>query len=113
MLLDTALNTLATVLSTLYQNFLESAMKFYRYAKSMGSRRQPPGSLLISKSAPKSKELLLNLFRDTRRDYSRLMAGTGTIHDLSDLAFALIQSKHESHKAVEYQCGVTNVQIEW
>ena len=51
MFLDTELNSLATVLSTLYQNMLESAMKLYRYAKSMGREVRPPSSLLISKSA--------------------------------------------------------------
>lgn len=51
MFLDTRLNSLATVLSTIYQNLLESAMKLYRYAKSMAKGR-PPGPLLRSKSTP-------------------------------------------------------------
>ncbi len=51
MFLDTSLNSLATVRSTIYQNLLESAMKLYRYAKSMAKGR-PSGALLRSKSTP-------------------------------------------------------------
>ena len=48
-LLDTSFNSQNTVLSTVYENFVESAMKYYRYAKSMGSRKQPAASILIRK----------------------------------------------------------------
>lgn len=54
MFLDTSLTSLATVRSTIYQNLLESAMKLYRYAKSMAKGR-PPGALLRSKSTPGSE----------------------------------------------------------
>lgn len=37
MFLDTNFNSLKTVLSTLYHNFVESAMKYYRYAKGMAA----------------------------------------------------------------------------
>ncbi|MCJ1247012.1 hypothetical protein MMC30_004223 [Trapelia coarctata] len=84
MFLDTDLNSLATVLSTIYQNMLESAMKLYRYAKSIRPEVRPPSSLMIR-----------------------------TIEDLSHLAVVLIQSKHESHRSSGYKCGVTKAQIEW
>ena len=49
MFLDTSLNLQTTVLSTIYQNLTETAMKYYRYAKAMGGLRRLPASLLIRK----------------------------------------------------------------
>lgn len=49
MFLDTNFNSLNTVLSSIFKNFAESSMKYYRYAKCMAVR--PPVALLISKSA--------------------------------------------------------------
>lgn len=50
-----------TVLSSIFKNFVEASMKYYRYAKCMAAH--PPVSLLISKSAlvgsnPTSQSLL-------------------------------------------------------
>lgn len=50
MFLDTTFNSLSTVLSTIYQNFVEAAMKYYRYAKCMPAKQQPHDSLLIGMS---------------------------------------------------------------
>jgi hypothetical protein len=47
MFLDTNFNSLSTVLSSIFQNFVESSMKYYRYAKCMVAH--PPVSLLIGK----------------------------------------------------------------
>ena len=47
MLVDTNFNSTAAVLSTIYQNFLEAAMKFFRYIKGMASTAQPHLELLI------------------------------------------------------------------
>lgn len=49
MFLDTNFNSLRTVLSSIFKNFAESSMKYYRYAKCMAAH--PPVSLLIRKSA--------------------------------------------------------------
>ena len=49
MFLDTSLNLSSSVLSTIYQNFAETAMKCYRYAKSMPTSKQPPSDLVIGK----------------------------------------------------------------
>ena len=46
LLLDTGFNSLRTVLSTIYQNLLETAMKCYRYAKSMPTSKQPSSDLV-------------------------------------------------------------------
>ena len=47
MFLDTSFNSPPTVLSTVYQNFVEAAMKYYRYAKCMVGRTHPHADLLI------------------------------------------------------------------
>lgn len=47
MFLDTTFNSLSTVLSTIHMNFLESAMKYYRYAKCMATGKYPHAALLI------------------------------------------------------------------
>lgn len=49
MFLDTSFNSLTTVLSSIFKNFIEASRKYYRYAKCMTA--QPPVSLLISKFA--------------------------------------------------------------
>ena len=47
MFLDTSFNSPSTVLSTVYQNFVEVAMKYYRYAKCMTEGNHPHSDLLI------------------------------------------------------------------
>ena len=47
MFCDTTFNSLNTVLSTIYQNFLESAMKFYRYGRCISIVSTPKAVLLI------------------------------------------------------------------
>lgn len=47
MFLDTSFNSASTVLSSLYQNFAETAMKCYRYAKSMPTSNRPSSGLVI------------------------------------------------------------------
>lgn len=49
MFLDTSFNSLNTVLSTIHQNFVETAMKYYRYVKSMTINKKPPVALLIGR----------------------------------------------------------------
>ena len=46
MFLDTSFNSPFTVLSSIYRNFVEAAMKFYRYAKCMGGGKHPHLDLL-------------------------------------------------------------------
>ena len=50
MFLDTSLNSQSTVLSTIYQNLSETAMKYYRYAKAMGGQKRLPAPLLMRES---------------------------------------------------------------
>ncbi|MCJ1286569.1 hypothetical protein MMC26_005915 [Xylographa opegraphella] len=84
MFMDTSFNSQTTVLSNIYQNLSETAMKYYRYAKAMGGRRRLPASLLKQ-----------------------------TIQDLSKLAFVLIESKHHGHSSIGFKCSVSKAQIEW
>ena len=49
MFLDTTFNSVDTVLSTIYQNFLEVAMKYYRYGRCMSKDSNPSTALLIRK----------------------------------------------------------------
>lgn len=84
MFLDTSFNSPGTVLSTIYQNFVEAAMKYYRYAKCMGGEKHPHLDLLI-----------------------------GTIQDLVELAFVLIKGKHKRQTEQEYACTVSKYQVEW
>lgn len=56
MFLDTTFNSLNTVLTTIYQNFTESAMKYYRYAKCMAAGGvHPHASLLIGMCFPDTR----------------------------------------------------------
>ena len=47
MFCDTTYNSLNTVLCTIYQHFLETAMKVFRYGKCMSANKAPPATLLI------------------------------------------------------------------
>ena len=49
MFIDTRLNSVVRVLHTMYQSFLESAMKVYRYLRSSASLMTIDDALLISK----------------------------------------------------------------
>ncbi|MCJ1384110.1 hypothetical protein MMC17_007226 [Xylographa soralifera] len=77
MFLDTSFNAQSTVLSNIYQNLSETAMKYYRYAKAMGSQRRLPIPLLMR-----------------------------TIQDLGKLAFVLIESKRQSYSSIAFKCSV-------
>jgi hypothetical protein len=50
MFLDTNFNSPNTVLSTIYQNFMEAAMKYYRYGKTMEHWSQPHLELLTGET---------------------------------------------------------------
>ncbi|KAL8703103.1 MAG: hypothetical protein Q9201_003694, partial [Fulgogasparrea decipioides] len=47
MYLDTNFNSVSNAISNIYQNFLEAAMKYYRYVKSLPRDKQPHAALLI------------------------------------------------------------------
>ncbi|KAL9124591.1 MAG: hypothetical protein Q9217_006090 [Psora testacea] len=84
MFLDTNFNSPATVLLTIYENFLEAAMKYYRYIKSLTNTTQPHLHLL-----------------------------TSTIRDLVNLAFVLVKTKHKSARDCDYHCAVNKRQVAW
>ncbi|KAI9782484.1 MAG: hypothetical protein M1839_004970 [Geoglossum umbratile] len=84
MFLDTDFNTLPTVLTNIHQNFVESAMKFYSYTKSLPYHKQPRPTMLIK-----------------------------TIEDLVELAFVLLKSKNKNEKYNNYRCAITKSQVKW
>ena len=114
MLLDTSFNSPNTVLSTVYENFVESAMKYYRYAKSMGSRKQPAASILISKLLNISSLTGLPALGDVNSaPIGLILVCVGTIRDLINLSFVLVKSKHQKEASSGYKCSVSKGQMEW
>lgn len=111
MFLDTNFNSPNTVLSSIYQNFVEAAMKYYRYAKCMQNDKQPHLDLLKGKLL---KERFL-LYETVKNQLSRdlPMFNAGTIRDLVDLAFILIKGKHKLQVANDYDCAVSKRQVQW
>ena len=59
MFLDTDFNSPSTVLATIYQNFVETSMKYYRYMKCMANSRQPQAELLIGKNTRQPQKIVL------------------------------------------------------
>ncbi|KAL8867135.1 MAG: hypothetical protein Q9174_005857 [Haloplaca sp. 1 TL-2023] len=84
MFLDTNFNSVLNVLGNVYQNFLEAAMKFYRYVLSMQQKSRPRSALLID-----------------------------TIRSMVDMAFVLIKARHKSPDSQEYSCAVSKNQVQW
>jgi telomerase reverse transcriptase len=94
MFLDTQHNTLKVALSGIYTNFIETAIKMYRYFKSLRPHSRP------------SPELVM-----------------GTVRDLIQFATNLVQSKRRLTKqqhhpsapgddqAMRFECSVTSLQI--
>lgn len=82
--LDTSFNSVELVMSTIYQNFVESAIKLCAYVKSLPTPKVPNVSLII-----------------------------GTIEDLMELANNLIQAKKRVSSLQDYDCAVTKRQIQW
>lgn len=115
MFLDTTFNSLSTVLSTIYQNFVEAAMKYYRYAKCMPTKQQPRASLLIGESL-----LLAICALNPHVGFKRSIPTTtkspkpshaDTIRDLTSLATTLIKAPPKSGNS--YACSVNKRQIQW
>ncbi|KAI4192461.1 MAG: hypothetical protein LQ346_004300 [Caloplaca aetnensis] len=84
MFLDTDFNSIKSVLNNIYQNFAESAMKYYRYVKSMQVGKQPRAALLIE-----------------------------TLESMTDMAFVLVKAKDRSQTSQEYACAVSKRQMQW
>ena len=84
MFLDTSFNSVAKVLSSLFHNFFETAMKMFRYTKSMSPASRPGTTLL-------------------RR----------TIEDVSRTAWRLVHSKDRKIRAPDCTCHVRKEQVLW
>ena len=84
MFLDTSLNSTTSVLCTIYHTFLETAMKMFRYAKTMASASQLRSSLI-----------------------------NRTTEDISRTAWLLLQSKQKRAKIPDYTCQVQKNEIHW
>ena len=108
MFLDTNFNSALTVLINVHQNFIETAMKIYRYARCLPAPKQPRTSFLISKSASFCYDGLF-----LGHALIALCEHLETIEDLIELGFMLIKSKAKSQKVPNFSCGVTRAQVKW
>ncbi len=119
MFLDTNFNSLSTVLSTIYKNFLESAMKYYRYAKCMTAgmhAKHPHASLLIGTIFDDQCSILpvYNVSRSYVGLYAHLgHVPLGTIRDVVELAFVLVKAKPKKLMVQDYKCAVSKRQVQW
>lgn len=84
MFLDTAHNATRVVLSGIYTNFVETAIKTYRYYKSLRPRVRPSPGLVAR-----------------------------TIRNLIQFATSLILSKQKTAAKARFQCGLTPPQIHY
>lgn len=115
MFLDTTFNSLSTVLSTIYQNFMESAMKYYRYAKCMGAGgMHPHASLLIGTSFPDTcvRSLLYTLYDGLTLLERTLTVVTSFVrHDSGSDEVGICAHQSEAQKAnrthVQLRCEQT------
>ena len=114
MLVDTSFNSIATVLTTVYQNFIEAAMKFSRYIKSMENKAQPHLALLIGTPACFSPSYTTPLCLRPLAADGKIYRNAGTIGDLIDLAFVLIKAQHKCQPTTQdYHCAVSKRQVQW
>jgi telomerase reverse transcriptase len=84
MLLDTNLNSRYCVSSNLYQNFVEAAMKMYRYIRGLPKNKRPSESMVIE-----------------------------TWKDLVNLAVKMTRGKRSAKTVDEYECVVSKTQMHW
>lgn len=84
MLLDTNLNGLHCVSANLYQNFMESAMKMYRYVRGLPKHKRPCEAMIIA-----------------------------TWKDLINLAVKMTRGKRSSKTIDEYECAISKTQMHW
>ncbi|KAK2803650.1 hypothetical protein FQN51_003412 [Onygenales sp. PD_10] len=86
MFLDTKHNHVSVVLASIYENFLESAMKMYEYTRSLCQRRRG-------------------------NDVSALLVRA--ISGLIDLAIHFIEARKRSACRTGFECSVAKAQIRW
>lgn len=83
-LLDTTLSTRACVSRNLYQNFIECAMKMYRYIRAMPKRKRPTEAMTLA-----------------------------TWKELTELAVRMTSGIRSTKFIDEYQCAVSRTQMHW
>ena len=85
MFLDTSYNTMSTVLSSLYQTYVETAQKCFAYIKSLSAQNQPSVRLLVK-----------------------------TVEDIISLSFALMSRRgRRTGQWVQYECAVSKRFARW
>jgi telomerase reverse transcriptase len=84
MLLDTDLSTRYCVSSNLYENFMEVAMKMYRYIRGLPKTKRPRESMVIE-----------------------------VWKDLVNLAVKMTHGKRSTKTIDEYECAVSKTQVTW
>ncbi|KAL9099832.1 MAG: hypothetical protein Q9163_004720 [Psora crenata] len=102
MLFDTNFNSLTTVLSTIYQSFTVTAMKYYRYVKSMTSGAKPHSDLLISEFRGTSSPIFL---RTTCLGYTMPQHLRQPRTDAG--------ATHTAVRNSDYHCAVSKRQVTW
>lgn len=107
MFIDTSFNNIKTVLSNLYQCFVESARKCYHYIKSLPKKKYPRVQLLISKLATRKAS------RRFSKKISNIVRMTETVDDLIMLSISMMQGKQRKTTSLLYQCAVTRAQARW
>jgi telomerase reverse transcriptase len=102
MFLDTRHNNLRTVLMGIYSSFVETAIKMYRYIKTLPPRLRP------------SQELVLQTIRDTFQFANKLIQSK-RLTTITNSA-ARIPGMNEAERqtsALNFQCAVSSSQIEY
>jgi telomerase reverse transcriptase len=84
MLLDTKLSNTRVVCSNLYQNFMEAAMKMYRYIRGLPKSKRPSEVMIVE-----------------------------TWKDLVNLAVKMTRGKRSTKTIDEYECGISKTQMHW
>lgn len=84
MLTDTNLSSRYSVSANLYQIFMESAMKMYRYVRALPKNKRPKENMVIE-----------------------------TWKHLVDLAVRMTRGKRSTKFIDEYECAVSKTQIHW
>lgn len=102
MFLDTRHNTLRTVMTGIYSSFVETAIKMYRYMKTLLPRLRP------------SQELVLQTIRDTIQFANKLIQSKRLTTTTKSAAKATGTSDVEPQTStLDFQCAVSPSQIEY
>lgn len=129
MFLDTSFNSVAVVMSNLYQSFLDAAERGYEYLKNMPASKRPVSRLLISKLLSPTLgwiDCAYSTWMSSRAGCKSSIAShvdplltvaaplVETLDNLISLAFVLMRNySRRKQDCRGYQCAVTRRQVKW